>query len=78
MLLICAPQAKVAPGSIKLSTPSSVLIIDGEDIKINGPLEVAGALVIRAVPGAKVVVGFLKVRHEVMIVRKKRRSVLRD
>ncbi len=43
-------------GSIKLASGSS-LVIDGADISIEGPLEVAGALTIRAVPGAVVKVG---------------------
>lgn len=55
-------QAKVAPGSIKLLTPESVLILDGPDISVTGPIEVEGALVVRAVPGARVSLGPLQVR----------------
>mmetsp|Transcript_13425 Transcript_13425/g.32803 ORF Transcript_13425/g.32803 Transcript_13425/m.32803 type:complete len:805 (-) Transcript_13425:652-3066(-) len=55
-------QAKVAPGSISLA-PSAALVLDGRDIRVEGPLEVAGALVVRAVPGAKVTVGALKVAN---------------
>ena len=55
-------QTKVAPGSIKLLTPESVLILDGPDISVTGPIEVEGALVVRAVPGARVSLGPLQVR----------------
>jgi UDP-sugar pyrophosphorylase len=39
----------------------SVLVLDGPDIEVRGPLEVDGALVVRAVPGARVVVGPMRV-----------------
>jgi len=55
-------KAKVKAGSIILS-PGSVLVLDGADIRVEGPLQVQGALVVRAAPGAKVVVGPLKVQN---------------
>jgi len=42
----------------------SVLVLDGPDIEVRGPVEVDGALVVRAVPGARVVIGGMKVKNE--------------
>ncbi|GLI66614.1 hypothetical protein VaNZ11_010538 [Volvox africanus] len=53
-------KAKVAPGSVTLA-PDSVLVLDGPDISVRGPLVVRGALVVRAVAGAKVDLGPLTV-----------------
>ncbi|KXZ48443.1 hypothetical protein GPECTOR_28g853 [Gonium pectorale] len=71
-------KAKVAPGSVKLAA-GSVLLVDGPDVTIAGPLEasrerlrqggakawvvVRGALVVRAVPGARVKLGGLTVEN---------------
>jgi UDP-sugar pyrophosphorylase len=40
-------------GALKLA-PRATLVVEGPDVVIEGPLEVDGALVIKAVPGAKV------------------------
>ncbi|GIL88648.1 hypothetical protein Vretimale_17244 [Volvox reticuliferus] len=53
-------KAKVAPGSITLA-PDSVLVLDGPNITVRGPLVVRGALVVRAVAGATVELGQLTV-----------------
>ncbi|GLC50653.1 hypothetical protein PLESTB_000403900 [Pleodorina starrii] len=53
-------RSKVAPGSIRL-TPGSVLVLDGPGIRVVGPLVVRGALVVRAVEGAEVALGPLRV-----------------
>ncbi|MEW5300045.1 MAG: hypothetical protein WDW36_003005 [Sanguina aurantia] len=55
--------AKIAPASITLS-PDAVLILDGEGITIQGPVRVEGALVVRAVAGARVTIGKLIVQNE--------------
>lgn len=54
-------QAKIAAGSITLA-PRSVLVLDGAGITIKN-LRVEGALVVRAVPGAKVVVDGLSISN---------------
>lgn len=56
-------QAKIVPASITLSS-DAVFILDGEGITIQGPVRVEGALVIRAVPGARVTIGKLNVQNE--------------
>jgi UDP-sugar pyrophosphorylase len=55
-------QDKIAFGSIKLA-PGAVLVLDGPDITVKGPLAVDGALVVRSVPGAKVSIGRLDVKN---------------
>jgi UDP-sugar pyrophosphorylase len=55
-------QAKVSQGSLLLA-PKSVLLLDGPDISIRN-LRVDGALVVRAVPGAKVVLDGLTVSNQ--------------
>ncbi len=44
--------------------PGAVLVLDGADITVKGPLEVRGALVVRAAPGARVTVGRLTVDNK--------------
>ncbi|KAG2447470.1 hypothetical protein HYH02_007398 [Chlamydomonas schloesseri] len=56
-------KTKVAPGSLVLG-PGAVLVLDGADITIQGPLKVDGALVIRAAPGARVTVGPMAVSNK--------------
>jgi hypothetical protein len=58
----CSVQAKVSQGSLLLA-PKSVLLLDGPDISIKN-LRVDGALVVRAVPGAKVVLDGLTVSNQ--------------
>jgi len=41
----------------------SVLVLDGAGIEVRGPVDVDGALVVRAAPGCHVVVGALRVRN---------------
>lgn len=41
-----------------------MLVLDGEGIVIQGPLKVEGALVVRAVAGAKVTIGELSVQNK--------------
>jgi hypothetical protein len=55
-------QEKVAQNSLLLA-PKSVLLLDGPDISIRN-LRVDGALVVRAVPGAKVVLDGLTVSNQ--------------
>eukprot|EP00201_Polytomella_parva_P008755 CAMPEP_0175052040 /NCGR_PEP_ID=MMETSP0052_2-20121109/8141_1 /TAXON_ID=51329 ORGANISM="Polytomella parva, Strain SAG 63-3" /NCGR_SAMPLE_ID=MMETSP0052_2 /ASSEMBLY_ACC=CAM_ASM_000194 /LENGTH=907 /DNA_ID=CAMNT_0016316405 /DNA_START=213 /DNA_END=2936 /DNA_ORIENTATION=+ len=55
-------QRKVKFGSITLH-PGSVLILDGPEIQVEGPLEVKGALVIRSAPHSKVIVRAMKVEN---------------
>eukprot|EP00198_Chlamydomonas_reinhardtii_P000981 XP_001690316.1 UDP-N-acetylglucosamine-pyrophosphorylase [Chlamydomonas reinhardtii] len=55
-------EAKVAPGSLVLS-PGAVLVLEGADISIQGPVKVDGALVVRAAPGARVTLGPLAVSN---------------
>ncbi|PNW73176.1 hypothetical protein CHLRE_14g621751v5 [Chlamydomonas reinhardtii] len=55
-------KAKVAPGSLVLS-PGAVLVLEGADISIQGPVKVDGALVVRAAPGARVTLGPLAVSN---------------
>jgi hypothetical protein len=47
---------------IRLSA-RSVLVLDGAGIEVRGPVDVDGALVVRAAPGARVVIGPLRVRN---------------
>lgn len=54
-------QAKVSHGGLLLA-PRSVLLLDGPDISIRN-LRVDGALVVKAVPGAKVVIDGLSVSN---------------
>jgi hypothetical protein len=70
---ICAPpfwsvtwyfgllQTKVSSGGLLLA-PRSVLVLDGRDITVKN-LRVRGALVVRAVPGAQVVLDGLTVSN---------------
>lgn len=54
-------QAKVSQGGLLLA-PRSVLLLDGRDITIKN-LRVDGALVVRAVPGARVVIDGLTISN---------------
>lgn len=54
-------QAKVSQGGLLLA-PRSVLLLDGADIHIKN-LRVDGALVVKAVPGAHVVIDGLTVSN---------------
>jgi UDP-sugar pyrophosphorylase len=60
--LIILMQAKVSQGSLLLAS-KSVLLLEGPDIAIKN-LRVDGALVVRAVPGAKVVLDGLTVSNQ--------------
>ncbi|GAX73526.1 hypothetical protein CEUSTIGMA_g978.t1 [Chlamydomonas eustigma] len=55
-------QEKIALGSIRLA-PGAVLILDGPDISVKGPLTIDGALVVRSVLGSKVSIGRLDVKN---------------
>lgn len=59
--LYCFPQEKVLQHSILLA-PKSVLLLEGRDIHIKN-LKVDGALVVKAAPGAKVVIDGLAVSN---------------
>jgi UDP-sugar pyrophosphorylase len=54
-------QAKVAPGALHL-TPRAALVIDGRDIEVRN-LRLDGALIVRAVPGAHVLIDGLSVSN---------------
>ncbi len=55
-------QERVRPGGVKLA-PGSALVVEGPDVRILD-LEVEGALVVRAVPGAKVIIDGLRVKND--------------
>uniref|UniRef100_A0A383VCY8 UTP-monosaccharide-1-phosphate uridylyltransferase n=1 Tax=Tetradesmus obliquus TaxID=3088 RepID=A0A383VCY8_TETOB len=59
---LAAVKDKVAQGSLLLA-PKSVLLLEGRDISVKN-LRVDGALVVRAVPGAKVVLDGLTVSNQ--------------
>lgn len=56
-----ALPAQVKPGSLRIDS-NSCLILDGDSITVED-LEVHGALVVRAAPGAKVAIRGLKVQN---------------